>query len=89
MNELIETWKEAAEEHVTGIFSLIFWVFILILCFAIIIAASFFIPFLSIYTSSIIFGFEFKWIYVLAVWAGIRLVRQLSPTREYKISSDD
>lgn len=89
MDKLIDLWRDLAEEHVNGILSFIFWIFALIFFIVFGIAASFFIPFLSIYTASVIIGFEFKWIYVLAVWTGIRLIRQITTKREIKIISED
>lgn len=48
---------------------------LIIAIIVIIILCSFILPALLVYVMSIIFDFTFKWIYVLALWLAVRIIR--------------
>ena len=81
---MLDTIKGFFEDHEVGV-ALVMTLFFVILGVAIVIGWYS----LAVYVASKIFAFEFKWIYVLGAWIGVRILQSIFKTKTVKIKEED
>ena len=81
---MLDTIKGFFEDHEVG-------VALLLTFFTIIFAIAFAIGWysLAVYVASKIFAFEFKWIYVLGAWIGVKILSGIFKPTTVKIKEED
>lgn len=81
---MLDTIKGFFEDHEVG-------VALVMTFFAIIFAIAFAIGWysLAVYVASKIFAFEFKWIYVLGAWMGVKILSGIFKPTTVKIKEED
>jgi hypothetical protein len=81
---MLDTIKGLFEDHGFGVALFLTILFIIL-------AVAFAIGWysLAIYVASKIFAFEFKWIYVLGAWMGVKILGGIFKPRTIKIKGED
>lgn len=81
---MLDTIKGYFEDHEVGV-ALVMTFFFVIVSVAIIIGWYS----LAVYVASKIFAFEFKWIYVLGAWIGVKILSSIFKPTTVKIKEED